>query len=260
MANIRKAMNLGANDFDPILDDYAFFEAHSAEAEADLRAYARYLPEINSHDGTVRLLDFGGGTGSFTSAFLQRAGWPPEKLALTLVEPGPKASATAARRLAPVTAHPIACFPELPSGLSSGFDLILANHALYWVPDLAETVDSLHRCLRPGGIGLLAMAGRENALIQCWTHGYERHGKPIPYYTGEDLAAVLESRRLPFRQEQVEYAIDFPNSTENRLKILRFLFGKDLSGLPTAHLLAFFDPYLRGHDIRIDTRHLLFIV
>lgn len=32
--------------FDPILEDYAFFESHSTEAEADLLAYTAHLTDI----------------------------------------------------------------------------------------------------------------------------------------------------------------------------------------------------------------------
>ena len=76
-----------AKDFGAIADDYAFFESHATEAEADVRAYATHLSGISPDGETVRMLDFGCGSGSFTARFLEQVGWPPERLKLTLVEP-----------------------------------------------------------------------------------------------------------------------------------------------------------------------------
>jgi SAM-dependent methyltransferase len=74
-------------DFGPIADDYAFFENHATEAEQDARAYLDRLRDVVPSEGVLRMLDFGCGTGTFTAQFLQRAGWPPERLQLTLVDP-----------------------------------------------------------------------------------------------------------------------------------------------------------------------------
>jgi hypothetical protein len=212
--------------FDPILGDYAFFEAHSTEAARDLEAYAGHLQGFADTHSFIRMLDFGGGTGSFTSAFLRRAAWSPDHLFLTLVEPGEQARQEALKALRPFTTHPMAHFPALPENLDPGFDLILANHVLYYVSGLTRTIDrllrnlliitslfdggsfSLGRCCasvteprlcsfgaprprekslspkreliisrflsyrKPAGKWLIAMSGLENALVQCWAHGF----------------------------------------------------------------------------------------
>ena len=65
-----------AKDFGPIADDYAFFESHATQAEQDSRAYMERLAGIVPAEGTIRLLDFGCGSGTFTACFLQQASWP----------------------------------------------------------------------------------------------------------------------------------------------------------------------------------------
>ena len=246
--------------FDPILDDYAFFETHSTEAENDLRAYAAHLTEINKENGRIRMLDFGSGTGSFTSAFLGQTGWLPGNLELWLIEPGEKSREQALKTLVPFTTQPILHFPALPPNLSVGFELILTNHVLYYVSDLAQTIEQLSGHLNPGGRWLNSMAGMENTLIQCWAAGFGLIGETIPYHTAEDFQAVLDQMKLSYQRESVAFTIVFPDSIENRLKILRFLFGKQLTDIPQAPLLQFFDPYLEAGEIRIDTQHYLYVV
>src|ERR671938_1335347 len=73
--------------FGPIQDDYAFFQQHSTEAEADLRAYAPHLHDLAMGDSPIRMLDFGCGDGGFTAAFLGQSRFPQERLRLSLVEP-----------------------------------------------------------------------------------------------------------------------------------------------------------------------------
>ncbi len=246
--------------FDPILDDYAFFEAHSTEAEADLKAYAAYLPLLGSNGRAVHMLDFGCGTGSFTRLFLQQTNWSPARLELTLMEPGDKALAKAVETLQPFSKHSIRLYTALPDTLERRCDLVLANHVLYYVPDLAQTIDALFRRLRPGGKLLAAMAGSENVLIQCWELGFGLLNLDVPYFTGNDMPGALDQLGLNWRREAVNFLINFPDTPENRLKILRFLFGPRLTDFPQAPLLGFFDPYRRNSEIWVETAHFVYSI
>ncbi|MCB9306118.1 MAG: class I SAM-dependent methyltransferase [Lewinellaceae bacterium] len=245
--------------FDPVLDDYNFFMAHSDEAEKDLQAYAKYLPGSEDAKQVFRMLDFGAGAGAFSANFLRMAGWAADRLALTLVEPGETARLEAAQRLGAFTKHPITHFASLPDAVDEPFDLILSNHALYFVPDLAATVRFFTNHCKAGGKCLLAMSGKENALIQCWARGFQAIGAPIPYFTGDDLFELLQAQQVPFHREKVDFSIDFPDSTENRMKILRFLFGPQLPLFPESVLLDFFEPYRSKGHIRIDTGHYIYV-
>lgn len=255
-----KAQNSHKTSFDPILDDYAFFEAHSTEAENDLKAYAACLSGIAGVNGRIRMLDFGSGIGSFTGLFLKQAGWLPENLELTLVEPGEIARRKAVEALRPFTHRPIAHFAALPAEAEAGYSLILSNHTLYYPPSLGETIARLYRSLRPGGKLLAAMSGMENALVQCWDHGFRLIGEPIPYHIGEGLQAALDQMELKYQKDRVDFTLSFPDSTDNRLRILRFLFGVQLPAFPIGALQAFFDPYAKAGQVRIDTGHYLYSI
>lgn len=246
--------------FDPILDDYAFFMACSNEAEMDLKAYRKHLPAPFDIGNPFNMLDFGTGTGIFSADFLHQLGSPPEHLFLTLVEPGETARLEAIDRLRPFTGHLISHYPSLPEVADEHFDLILSNHALYYVTDLAETVRLFTKTRRPSGKCLFAMAGMENTLIQCWATGFQSIGAQIPFFTGEDLLQILEQQEVPFQREKVDFSIEFTDSTENRMKILRFLFGQHLLNLPEVSLLQFFEPYRNKGDIRIDTSHYIYVI
>lgn len=247
-------------NFDPILDDYAFFEAHSTEAENDLKGYTALLNTRPADTGILNMLDFGAGTGTFTSRFLQQFRWKPGQLKLTLVEPGETARQKATLRLGAFSDFPVADHAALPAGLEAAFELVLCNHALYYVPDISGTIRQLYQCCKPGGQLLTAMAGRENALIQCWELGFGLINQEIPYHIGDDLYDALQQMGLPFRRELVEFTIAFPDTIENRKKILRFLFGKQLDKLPEVPLIDFFKQYSQGGNIRIHTSHYLYSI
>jgi trans-aconitate methyltransferase len=119
-------------DFGQIADDYAFFETHATEAEQDVRAYATLLAEIVPADATIRMLDFGCGSGTFTARLLERTGWMRDRLRLTLVEPVASARRQAAERLAGFTNGAIVDWAALPAGQVGGFEVVLANHVFYY--------------------------------------------------------------------------------------------------------------------------------
>ncbi len=246
-------------DFDPILDDYAFFEAHATEAENDLLAYARHLPTTIGRKGTIQILDFGAGTGTFTKGLLRRTAWPGANLKLTLVEPGENALKQALKTLLPFSNHPISAYPLLPR-FQHRFDIILANHVLYYVPDLSETVTQLWDLLSAGGRLLVTLAGRENMLIKCWACGFGMIKTDIPHFTAEDLITTLNTLGIPHQRQKVSYSIEFPDSRGNRMKILRFLYGKQLPAFPLSPLLDFFDQYSTGRSISLETHHYLFVI
>ncbi|TNE47261.1 MAG: class I SAM-dependent methyltransferase [Bacteroidetes bacterium] len=245
--------------FDPILDDYLFFEQHSTESEADLKAYLPHVASIDLPGQPAHLLDFGSGTGSFSSRFLDRVGWRPDKLTLTITEPGSIARKRSRERLQAYTEYVVQDYPTLfQVPKMAKFDLILANHVLYYVDGLVSVLGALSSRLRPGGKLLAAMAGAENTIIQCWNYGYGMVGVEVPYFTGDNMAGALDQLNLQWRRERVFFLVDFPDSRENRLKMLRFIFGVNLSGLQTEPLLAFFDPYQQNGNIRIETSHYIY--
>jgi SAM-dependent methyltransferase len=242
-----------AKDFGQIADDYAFFETHATEAEQDAAAYAKLLAEIVPADETIRMLDFGCGSGSFTARLLDKTCWPPERMRLTAVEPVAAARQQAVARLTGFTHTAIADSTTLPDGIAGCFDVVLSNHVLYYVPELADRLRKLIDALSPSGVFLTAIAGRTNALIQFWIAGFGLSGREIPYNTSEDVEAALRDLGVRYAKQEVPYELTFPDTEQNRMRIVRFLFGDYLASMPIGPLLDLFDPYSRDGRIEIRT-------
>jgi SAM-dependent methyltransferase len=242
-----------AKDFGPIADDYAFFEAHATEAEQDSRAYVERLAPIVPAEGTIRLLDFGCGSGTFTARFLEEAAWPAERLRLTLVEPVESARRQAAARLAGFSTHPIATSATLPEATTGQFDIVLSNHALYYVPELTSKLAAFLDALSPTGVFVTAIAPRKNVLIDFWTTGFRSLSREIPYNISEDVEAGLRQLGAAYKKQEVAYELAFPDSRENRLRILRFLLGEYLAEMPQQPLMEIFEQYADSGGIKIRT-------
>jgi SAM-dependent methyltransferase len=240
-------------DFGPIADDYAFFENHATEAKADAEAYAEQLREFVPAKGIVRMLDFGCGTGSFTARLLQLIGWPPERLQLTLVEPVESRRSQAVAQLARFTQSPLHESAALPDGLAGRFDVVLANHVLYYVPNLRADLTKLIDSLSAPGIFVCAIAPRTNALIQFWITGFGLLGMEVPHHTSEDVEAGLHELDTNYEKRQVPYELTFPDTEENRMRIIRFLLAEHLAKIPHVPLLELFDQYVEAGRINMQT-------
>lgn len=243
--------------FAALHDDYAFFESHSSETEATLAAW---LPLLAGLPRPLHALDFGAGSGSFTSIFLQSANIPPEDLSLTLIEPDAGYRAEARDRLTPFTVHPIAERPLLDEDLEPSFDLIFSHHVLYYVPNLEETLRRLNAALRPGGRLLLVQGGAKNELNALVWNAFELLGEKAPYNYSEDTRAALHRLEISHRVEMVSSVHEFPDSPENRWKILRFLLGEHLKKLAPEQALALYEPFQHQSNIRFACRDELFII
>jgi SAM-dependent methyltransferase len=242
-----------AKDFGLIAEDYAFFENSATEAHEDARAYAEVLQKILPAAGEIRMLDFGCGTGAFTERLLTEVGWPPERVRLTLVEPIESVRREAAPRLAPFTGSAIVESAALPPGIHGRFDVVLANHCLYYVPDLPGHLTKLLEALSAGGIFAAAVAGRTNALIGFWIAGFRLLGREIPYHTSEDVEAALLALGADYQKQSVAYELTFPDTEENRMRVIRFLLSDHLAQIPCRPLLDMFDQYSRADRIEIRT-------
>ena len=121
----------------------------------------------------------------------------------------------------------------------SRFDVVLANHVLYYVDDLDVTLRQLLAALAPGGRLQAAIAPWDNMLLQLWKEGFALVGKTVPYYAAEDVERSLSELGSAFRKTKSPYEFRFPDTQENRLKILRFLFARRLKELPLDKMLGY---------------------
>jgi trans-aconitate 2-methyltransferase len=253
-------MGVTTKDFDPIREDYTFFEDHATEAAEDLQAYAPHVQALAARCDRLRLLDFGCGPGRFTERFLPLLQMPPERLEVSLVEPVEAYRRQAVERLQPATAKPVRAWPELPTGTEVWFDLVLANHVLYYVPDLDSVLSALCRVLDRPGLLVMAVAGQRNTLIQFWNQAFALIGKPVPYHMAEDVGAALDGLGIAYGKYDVRYELAFADTEENRLKILRFLMGSYFPQMPRQALLDLFAPYAQAGHIRMAIVHEQFVV
>lgn len=240
-------------DFGPIESDYVFFMSHSTEAENALASYLRELAQFNVDQETIRMLDFGCGTGVFTERLLSSMTWRRHSLELTLVEPVRHQREQAVLRLARFSNGAIVDAKSLFGIEDSVFDLIVSNHVLYYVEDLHETLRQLNDSLSPKGLMLLALAAWDNFLLQLWRVGFSKLKQPVPYSSAEDVEAGLLQLGLKYEKKKVSYEICFLDSDENRKKILRFLFGHVLQEVGDGVLLSEFDGFVAGNQIRVST-------
>ena len=242
-----------AKDFGAIADDYSFFERHATEAREDVRAYAEELRGLLPAAGVVRMLDYGCGTGTFTARFLDELGWPSERLALTLVEPVDAVRRQAVERLASRSGTPIVESAALPGEGAGPFDVILANHVFYYVPNLRAELAKLIGSLAVQGTFVTAIAGRSNALIQFWIAAFRELGREVPYHVAEDLERALQELGASYAKRTVAYELAFEDSEANRMQILRFLVADYLQLLPREFLLGLFDRYCRAGRVEVRT-------
>lgn len=252
-----------SKDFGPISEAYAFFQSHATELENDAHAHANEAKAVVPDEGPIRLLDFGSGDGTLTARFLELAAWPPERLHLALTEPAEAVRKRAVERLRPFTAHPIADAPAppiAPPEAPAGFDLVLSNHSLYYVPDLEAALDALLDAPASGGTVLISIAGTGNVLVGFWLQAFAWLGQPVPYHSADNVAVVLHDRGVPFKAHQIPYTLSFDDTQDNRMLILRFLLADHLGALPEDRLLALFDPHVHDGRVVIETGHEQFIL
>jgi SAM-dependent methyltransferase len=241
-----------AKDFDEIASEYAFFEQHATEALEDARAYQAHVATVEPADGIVNMLDFGCGSGTFTARFLEQTDWPPERLRLRLVEPAESVRRQAVTRLTPFTTSPIAESSTLPGTLAGGFDIVLANHVFYYVPNLERTMRQLIGALAPTGIGLTAIAARTNVVLsELWFAAFKLLGREVPYNTSEDVEVALRAVNANYEKYRVPYKLSFPDSVENRMSIIRFLMADHLAELPQEPFVEWFDQFSHSGGIEI---------
>jgi len=246
--------------FELIHDAYAFFQQHTTETEADICAYLPHLCAMATEDQPIRMLDFGCGDGQFTAALLGRAPWLQARLQLALVEPNDVYRHQAVARLQPYTTQPVCAWPALPPHLQACFDLVLANHVLYYVPDLDGTLAALLRALATPGLFLTAMAGQRSIFAQWCQQCFAWLGQPYPFHTAEDLESTLARHGVAYGKEDVHYEFVFPDTAEHRLTVMRFLLGNAYHDVSQPAMLALFDPYAQGEQVMMRLVHEHFMV
>ena len=247
------------SSFEDRHEDYTFFMDHSTEAELCRRATLdRLATWAADRDGRIRLLDFGCGSGEFLRDLLKEWGLPSTQLELTLLDVDALALNKAQKNLAGLCAAPPRPVRALDQLAGETYDVILSNHALYYVEDLGEILRSLSALIAPGGTAIFTLGGKQNRLCGMWELAYSARNSELPFYLAEDVEAELEASGVAFERAEIASNLSFEDSHENREKILRFLFGKRLADLDQEALFGFFDAWRSPNGLVMDNHDLLF--
>jgi hypothetical protein len=67
------------------------------------------------------------------------------------------------------------------------------------------------------------------------------------------VEAALQQLGAAYRKQEVPYQLAFPDTEENRMRILRFLLANHLGQIPPRPLLGLFDQYAHSGWITIHT-------
>jgi SAM-dependent methyltransferase len=249
-------MSLAASvDYAEVRGDFEFFLAHSTETAAQIAALAPHMAWLADRSKPVRILDFGCGAGLFTERLLGAVGPSPEHLVLVLLEPVGAQLREAERRLAPLASRVVAAGPDIEGTTTDRFDLIIANHSLYYVAEPAATAAGLLQRLAPGGRVIAALLDHGNALAGIWKAGYAAANMRFPFMLAEQLEAILDWQGFAFERETISYKIAFPDREDGKRRILRFLMGADLEHVPPTQVNALFQSYRHGDMILMETTY-----
>ncbi len=240
-------------DYADVRDDFEFFLAHSTETDAQIKAMVPHLQWLSGRAEPPRFLDFGCGTGDFTAQLLGALEPPPDNLDLFLVEPVEEHRQRAEQALLPYAKLLSESAPYLESLKATSFDLILANHSIYYLtaPEVLDLADRV----APDGMLLVALQDTRSALAKIWLESCKLSGEAFPFLLSDDVEQLFRQHNIPFDREIVAYRIEFPDTAENRYRVLHFLFGTYLDRIPKEQALAFFDPHMHAGAIRIDTEY-----
>ncbi len=108
-----------------------------------------------------------------------------------------------------------ATFADAPLG-DEAFDVVLFVHSMYYVPDVAQTLQAAHRRLRPGGelLVLSAPQGALNRLASALAPPVDGR----PQWFSEDVALALAATGLrPGTTERVEAVLDLTDAAPDVL-------------------------------------------
>jgi SAM-dependent methyltransferase len=214
------------------LRDRQYRDASKLEARSRLhRKYGRddwypWLVEHGHWPGGGACLDSGCGAGAFWRAEASRL---PTSLSIRLLDLSPGMVATAVEAARSVgrwhdVQGKIADASALPFE-DGAFDTALAIHMLYHLPDPAKGVAELRRVLKPGGVALIALNGRDNMrelgdLRRQVLPDTSPHQLPLDVADAEPLlrSAFAEVELIPYPdalsctdpQDVIDYLLSMP--------------------------------------------------
>ena len=216
---------MGENDSNPLdlynsnREPFLTFLARSNQKQVALEHIIRYLPRTGqtfqflTEGRNVKVLDIGAGTGKITIPLVEWFSEPSSSdypISLTIQEPS---LGMAVNFFFNYLMHelPLARLSINASGAPSYgkecFDLILASHVLYYLPDWETTITSVYDALVPGGSACVILGSKESGLTKFRQKYFPIIHGTTPS-TAEEFMAKLDSMHLTYTAEPLSCGID----------------------------------------------------
>ena len=241
-------------NFEDVVSNYSFFEKHSTELESLRALILELLADFSPKARPVSFLDLGCGDGNLSVFLESRIPALKGNTKFWLIEPSDTSREKAIRSVGPLSRGPLEAHHFLPDRFSPAvkFDLGFSIHSLYYVPNLEVSLGVILERMGEGSMFLAAVENSMSPWVVLWQAFFRLLGKPLPYNLSEDIEKALKSLRANYRIESCRSVTEFPDTTENRRHVARFLCEPYYSLLPELQILSLFDPLSAGGKIRTE--------
>lgn len=231
--------------FSEIESDYQFFVDHSNEA-AQVLAYVENEVRFRceSAPSALRLLDYGCGDGKFSACLTGALRGMKNEIHVSLVEPSAGYLEQASSRFS----EPGFLQQSAKSirEIRGTFDLILANHVLYYVNDLKQCLRDLESVAEMNSVAWVTLGNERNSLIQICSAAHRMLDRAYPFYQSKDLETLLQKEARVYKKTEVTSQLQCQDREENRLKLLRFILGREINA---SNFLCLLDPFVKKDQI-----------
>jgi ubiquinone/menaquinone biosynthesis C-methylase UbiE len=175
--------------------------------------FPRWIFDRLPHEAEADILEAGCGNGNLWHANRERI---PPGWRLTLTDFSEGMIEQARGRLGDLATYRVADVQELPFADES-FDLVIANHMLFHVPDRERALAEIARVLRPGGVVIATTNGRDHlrelraAGSLQWSRNFGLENGPAQlarFFTQVEVELFPDSLEVT----EVEPLLDFARS------------------------------------------------
>jgi len=225
--------------------DYDFFVAHTTEKRVIVENLVRIVKSRLQPSGKVEVLDFGSARGALSEALIQNIEGLRERTTFSVVEPEATFRKDSVSRLGSYSRNSVRAWKFLPAKFQKRFHIVLANHVLYYIDDFNSVNKRILGSLADGGVYIITLSNEDSSLVKI----IESLGESQRASYIKTLEKSLDSLGAQYSYTQVQSELKFPDSIENRKRVLRFMFGNDYDTYREKTLLASFERYRVNENI-----------
>lgn len=248
-------------NFSEIITDYHFFEDHSDEALQLLLRYQSIITDIEEQRPIIKMVDFGCGDGRFLKSLVAKTSFRDQsQIQLTLVEPDISSRILATNRLSHYFKGKVNWLSHDLKGIDQNYNLILANHVLYYVDDLRATLMKLMASLAYGGRMILTLSRFDHPLTRLVDSLAQFKGQTSPFYSSVQLFHILYQYGFYYETYDVPSVLRFQNTEKNRNQIVNFALGANQDLYHASIVNNFFDIHTFKNEVIIPLRDQVIVI